>query len=81
MGISTNPGSPEFLDFYIEGESQGWVAVGFSETQNMVGSKLDYCWNLIEGLFPPPLSPSLSLSLPLPPPSPGSLMLTWWAAT
>ena len=36
IGISTNANS-SFFDFYIEGDAAGWVAVGFSETQNMVG--------------------------------------------
>ena len=37
VGISTNEDNSSFFDFYIEGEADGWVAVGFSETQDMVG--------------------------------------------
>ena len=36
VGIDTNTGDPEFLDIYMEGNAQGWVAVGFSETRDMV---------------------------------------------
>ena len=35
IGIDTNTGNSSYLDIYIEGESQGWVAVGFTETPNM----------------------------------------------
>jgi hypothetical protein len=37
VGIDTNTQDPSFLDFYIQGEAQAWVAVGFSESPNMVG--------------------------------------------
>ena len=36
MGIDTNGGNPLYLDFYLTAEIEGWVAVGFSETANMV---------------------------------------------
>ena len=36
VGIDTNTGNPNFLDIYMEGNAQGWVAVGFSDTRNMV---------------------------------------------
>jgi len=35
VGIQTNTNS-SFLDIYLEGDSQGWVAVGFSSSANMV---------------------------------------------
>ena len=36
VGINTNSGNSGYLDIFLEGEAAGWVAVGFSETQNMV---------------------------------------------
>ena len=36
IGIDTNTGDNRFLDIYMEGDAAGWVAVGFSETGNMV---------------------------------------------
>ncbi len=36
IGIDTNTGDNGFLDIYMEGTAEGWVAVGFSETPNMV---------------------------------------------
>ncbi len=36
IGIDTNTGDNGFLDIYMEGTAAGWVAVGFSETPNMV---------------------------------------------
>lgn len=36
VGIDTNTGNPDFLDIYMEGTTQGWVAVGFSNSQSMV---------------------------------------------
>ena len=36
IGIDTNAGNSDYLDIYMEGNSQGWVAVGFSESANMV---------------------------------------------
>ena len=40
VGIDTNTGNPGILDIYMEGEAQGWVAVGFTETRNMVRREL-----------------------------------------
>ena len=36
VGIDTNAENESFLDFYLVGQAKGWVAVGFSETANMV---------------------------------------------
>ena len=36
VGIDTNDGESTYLDIYMEGTAQAWVAVGFSESQNMV---------------------------------------------
>ncbi len=36
IGIDTNTGDNGFLDIYMEGTAEGWLAVGFSETPNMV---------------------------------------------
>lgn len=38
MGISTNDNNRSFIDFTLEGRANGWVAVGFSNTSNMVAS-------------------------------------------
>lgn len=35
-GIDTNSGNPDYLDFYISGQAESWVAVGFSPTRSMV---------------------------------------------
>ena len=36
MGIDTNAQDPTFLDFYLVGDAAGWVAVGFTDSANMV---------------------------------------------
>jgi hypothetical protein len=36
VAIDTNAGDSAFLDIYIEGEAEGWVAVGFTDTPSMV---------------------------------------------
>ena len=36
-GIDVNTGNPDYLDIYIEGDAASWVAVGFTDTPNMVG--------------------------------------------
>ena len=36
IGIDTNAGNSDYLDIYMEGTTQGWVAVGFTRTANMV---------------------------------------------
>ncbi len=48
IGIDTNTGDNGFLDIYMEGTAEGWVAVGFSETANMV-SKINkiYCMHCL----------------------------------
>ena len=42
IGIDTNAGDPDFLDIYLEGQAGGWVAVGFTETPDMVGHLLGF---------------------------------------
>ena len=37
VGIDTNVGSPAYLDITMQGLANGWLAVGFTTTQNMVG--------------------------------------------
>ncbi len=39
IGIAINTGDNGFLDIYMEGTAAGWVAVGFSDTADMVS-----CW-------------------------------------
>ena len=49
IGIDTNTGDNGFLDIYMEGTAEGWVAVGFSETPNMVSKYRPttfYCMSL-----------------------------------
>lgn len=36
VGIDTNTGDPSLLDITMQGVSGGWLAVGFSLSQNMV---------------------------------------------
>ncbi len=36
VGIQVNSGDSNFLNFYIEGTAAAWLAIGFSETPNMV---------------------------------------------
>lgn len=36
VGIERNEGNPDYLNFYLEGATTTWVAVGFSDTPNMV---------------------------------------------
>ena len=38
VGIGTNTGNSSYLDIYLEGQADGWVAVGFSKTSNMVSN-------------------------------------------
>ena len=45
MGIDTNEGNPFYLDVYLTAEIDGWVAVGFSESPDMVCSdSLIFTW-------------------------------------
>ena len=36
VGIEVNHGNSSFLNFYIEGNAEGWLAVGFTASPNMV---------------------------------------------
>ena len=36
VGIDTNRGNDEFLNVYMEANAEAWVAVGFSNSANMV---------------------------------------------
>ena len=36
IGIDTNAGDNEWLDVYMEGNAERWIAVGFSRTNDMV---------------------------------------------
>ena len=38
IGIDTNTGDNRYIDIYMEGTAAGWIAVGFSDTPNMVGT-------------------------------------------
>ena len=38
VGIGTNTGNSSYLDIYLEGQADGWVAVGFSKTSDMVSN-------------------------------------------
>ena len=37
VGIDSNAGSSDYLDITMQGVAGGWLAVGFTFTQNMVG--------------------------------------------
>ena len=39
VGIDTNQGNSSYLDIYMQGNSQAWIAVGFTESPNMVSMK------------------------------------------
>lgn len=41
VGIDTNVDNPMFLDITMQGVAQGWIAVGFSESQDMVNSSIN----------------------------------------
>ena len=45
VGIDVNAGNGAFLDIYMEGEAQGWVGVGFSETRDMVSGRHVYMYD------------------------------------
>ena len=36
VGIGTNKGNEDYLDIYLEGKADAWVAVGFTDSPNMV---------------------------------------------
>ena len=36
VGIETNEGDSDYLNFYIKGDAEAWVAVGFSPSLSMV---------------------------------------------
>ena len=36
VGLRANEANNSYLDVYLSGEADGWVAIGFSETANMV---------------------------------------------
>ena len=36
IAIRTNPMNENYLDFLLEGNATGWLAIGFSDTANMV---------------------------------------------
>ena len=35
-GLRVNPNNSAYLDVYLAAEAEGWVAIGFSESPNMV---------------------------------------------
>lgn len=39
MGIDTNAENKSYLDFYLVGQTRGWVALGFGKTDGMVSFK------------------------------------------
>ena len=47
VGVDTNSGNSGYLDFYLEGEANGWVAVGFSATPSMVSIYI-YCPHTVD---------------------------------
>ncbi len=52
IGIDTNTGDNGFLDIYMEGTAEGWLAVGFSETASMVSASLyEKCSRFLPPVF------------------------------
>lgn len=43
MGIATNTATDEYLDFYLTAEIGGWIAIGFSDTANMLDADVVGC--------------------------------------
>ena len=37
VAMGLNPANNSYLDVQLEGNAQGWVAIGFSEDRRMVG--------------------------------------------
>ena len=42
MGVRRNDGDSNLLDFVLEGQTNGWVAIGFSKTASMVHFITEY---------------------------------------
>ena len=42
VGIDINTGNDGVLDIYMEGQALGWVAVGFTETPDMVCKNIEH---------------------------------------
>ena len=36
LGINVNAGNSSYLDIYLSGDTDGWIAIGFSSTSSMV---------------------------------------------
>ena len=36
-GVDTNEGNSDYLDIYMEGDAGAWLAIGFSDSPDMVG--------------------------------------------
>lgn len=55
VGIDTNTGDPSQLDITMQGVAGGWLAVGFTATQNMVIKavtfKVNYFFAKIDTFF------------------------------
>ena len=46
MGINTNTENKSYLDFYLVGQTMGWVALGFSQTDGMVSWKYFHAFSM-----------------------------------
>ncbi len=49
VGLNVNEDDPEYLDVYLDGVADGWVAVGFSINTQMVGSHTQYMYCMSNG--------------------------------
>ena len=49
-GVDINDGNPSYLDIYLEGQAQSWVAIGFTDTPNMVSTDNLYYQTIKLGL-------------------------------
>jgi len=42
LGIIVNGGNSSYLDIYLSGDADGWIAIGFSTTASMVCGREGY---------------------------------------
>ena len=45
IGIDRNQGNPDYLDIHMEGSTEGWIAVGFTENPSMVTCEGENSWS------------------------------------
>ena len=50
LGVRTNDNDTNYLDFVLEGDAQGWIAIGFSPERGMVCGDFNRSYALIKVL-------------------------------